>query len=93
MSTQLFTIRHATMYNGTRYPPGYEPYHLGNGSISYFVKGACCLSAFNRPSEAMAVYSSGSFLSPPGFTYEAMDKHNYYWPQPEEAYIQFLTVI
>jgi hypothetical protein len=80
------------MQEGVRYPNGYQPYHIGNGLIAYFTKGASGLGAFSAPNDVMAVYVSDSTnKTPNGFSYDEIDKHRYYWSLPEEAYAKFLS--
>jgi hypothetical protein len=90
MSAESFENRYATMQQGIEYPKRYQPYHLGNGLIFRFEKGANGLNSFSAPDNLTAIYVSNS-KTPEGFSYDKMDKHQYYWPMPDEAYAKFIT--
>ena len=82
-----FKNRHVAMECGIVFPEGYQPYHLGQGYISRFDKGVHGLNASSAPKKVTAIYASlGNLQSPPGFSYELVDKHGYFWPMPDEAY-------
>jgi hypothetical protein len=83
-----FKNRHVAMECGIVFPEGYQPYHLGQGYISHFDKGVNGLNSFSAPKNVTAIYAAGSGdrQSPPGFSYELMDKHGYFWPMPDKAY-------
>lgn len=82
-----FKNRHVAMECGIEFPDGYQPFHLNNGFISRFYNGAHGLSASSAPKNVTAIYASlGNLQSPPGFSYELVDKHGYFWPMPDKAY-------
>lgn len=90
MSAESFHNRNATMQKGITYPPAYQPYHLLNGHILRFDKGVNGLTSSSSPDNVMATYVPDSNKAPAGFAYDLMDKRNYFWPQPDEAYARFL---
>lgn len=91
MSSESFENRYNTMKQGIEYPEGCQPYHLGNGLIFRFDKGAHGLNSFSAPDNFTAIYVPHSNQAPKGFSYDKMDKHCYYWPMPDEAYARFLV--